>query len=57
MVCHHLPKFGDHRYCTSRDIKFLVCHVIKKDQMIKGSGDYIKGMLPPFQVWWSWAMY
>ena len=41
MVCHHLAKFGDHRYCTSRDIIFLVFHVIKQYHMIKGSGDYI----------------
>ena len=41
MVCHHLAKFGGHRYCSSRDITFLVCHVIKQGHVIKGSGDYI----------------
>ena len=30
-----------HRYCSSRDITFLVCHVIKQGHVIKGSGDYI----------------
>ena len=28
MNCHHLAKFGGHRYCGSRDIMFLVPHVI-----------------------------
>ena len=40
MVYHHFIKFGGHRYCSSRDIMFLVCHVIKQDPIIKGSGDY-----------------
>ena len=34
MACHHLTKFGDPRYCRSRDI-FLVCHLIKQDRLIK----------------------
>ena len=37
---HHLAKFGDHRYCSSRNVMFLVCHVIRQDLIIKGSGDY-----------------
>ena len=40
MICLHLAKFGGHRYCSSREKMFLVCHVIKPDQVIKGSGDY-----------------
>ena len=39
MVYHHLVKFGGLRYCSSTNM-FLVCHVIKQDHMIKGSGDY-----------------
>ena len=40
MLCHHLAKFGGHRYRSSRNILFLVCHAIKQDHVIKGSGDY-----------------
>ena len=40
MIYHHYAKFGGHRYCSSRDIMILVCHVIKQDHIIKGSGDY-----------------
>ena len=40
MVCHHLAKFGGHRYCSSRNIKFLICHVIKQDLVIQGAGGY-----------------
>ena len=39
MVCRHLAKFVGDRYCSNRDM-FLVCHVIKKDHMIKASGEY-----------------
>ena len=28
MVCHCLAKFGGHRYCGSREILLLVCHII-----------------------------
>ena len=28
MNCNHLAKFGGHRYCGSRDVMFLVPHVI-----------------------------
>ena len=31
MACLHLAKFNGHRYCGSRDILFLVRHVIKQD--------------------------
>ena len=34
MACHYLTKFGDPRYCRSRDI-FLVCYLIKQDHLIK----------------------
>ena len=41
MVFHHLAaKFGGDRYCSSKDIIFLVCHVMKQDHRIKGSVDY-----------------
>ena len=40
MECRPLAKFVDHRYCSSRFMMFLVCHVIKKDHVIIGSGDY-----------------
>ena len=40
MVYH--PKFGGHRYCSSGDIMFLVCHLIKQDHIIKRSVDYKK---------------
>ena len=56
MVCQHLSKFGGHRYCSSRDMMFLVCHVIKQDHVIKGSGGYNnrapQGKPPSHQVWW-----
>ena len=29
MVCHHLAKFGGHRYCSSRHIILQANHVIK----------------------------
>ena len=41
MVYHHSAKFGSHRCCNSRDIMFLVCHLISQDHMIKGSSDFI----------------
>ena len=37
MVSQHLSKFGDQKYCSSRDIMFLVCHVVKKVHKVKGS--------------------
>ena len=40
MVYNHFAQFGGDIYCISRDIIFLVCHVIKQDLIIKGSGDY-----------------
>ena len=35
--------FGGHRHSDSRDIMVLVCHVISKDQVIKGSYDFMSG--------------
>ena len=47
-MCHRLPKFGSHllayRRCGGID-KFLGCHVILQDHMIKGSSD-IMGRSP-----------
>ena len=56
MVCRYLTKFVGHRYCRSRDVIFLVFHVIKKDHVIKGSCSYNDWApqitSPPCQVWW-----
>ena len=40
MICHYLATFVGYRYCICRYITFLVCHLIKKDNVIKGSSDY-----------------
>ena len=40
MVCHHLAKFGGHRYCRSRDM-FLVCDVTLQNQMIEAINDFM----------------
>ena len=40
MVYHHFVKFDGFRYCSSRYIMFLFCHVIRQGHIIKGSGDY-----------------
>ena len=39
MVFHHSDKFGGSRYCGSRD-RFLVCHVILQDHVMKGLCHY-----------------
>ena len=39
MVCHHLAKFCDHRYCINRGM-FLDCHTIKQDHMTNVSREY-----------------
>ena len=44
-MIHRLAKFVCHRYCGSRDIIILVCHVIYEDHMIKVSCDFI-GNIP-----------
>ena len=40
MVCHHLAKFGGHRYCSSRDM-FLICDVTLQNQMIEAINDFM----------------
>ena len=40
MVYNHLATFCDDNYCSSRDIIFLVCHLIKQDHKILGSDVY-----------------
>ena len=50
MACHHLAKFGGHRYCGSRNVMFLVCHLIYQNHVIKGSDECIeahRGKLQP----------
>ena len=37
-VNYHPTNFGGHRYCGSRDIMILVCHMISQDHVIKGKG-------------------
>ena len=39
MVCQHLAKFGYQKYSSSGDM-FLVSHVIKQEQAIKGKSGY-----------------
>ena len=39
---YHLAMFGCHRHSRSGDM-YLVCHVILKDHMIKGSWDFMGG--------------
>ena len=36
-VSYHSAKFGGCRSCGSEDLMILVCHVILKGHMIKGS--------------------
>ena len=40
MVCHKLAKIGSHCYCSSSDIMFLACYVIKTDRVNKESYNY-----------------
>ena len=40
MVCHQNTEFSGHRYCSSRHIMVLVCHVIDQHHEIKGTVDY-----------------
>ena len=40
MVCHHLAKFGGHRYCSSRYM-FLICDVTLQNQMIEAINDFM----------------
>ena len=41
MLYHHIAKFGDQVTIGIVVVEmFLVCHVIKQDHIVKGSGDY-----------------
>ena len=55
MDCHHLAKFGGHRYCSNRYVFSL-----SRDQpnyVIKGSWNIAtevpEGKSPTHQFWWS----
>ena len=37
---HHLAMFSSQKFCTSKDQMLLVCHGIKLDHVVKGSGGY-----------------
>ena len=39
-----LAKFDCHRPCSSRDIKYLICHMTLQDHVKKGSCDFIEGI-------------
>ena len=41
MVSQHPEKFHSHRHCGSEDTMVLVCHMILKENMIKGSSDFL----------------
>ena len=41
MVNHHPAKFSDHGHCSSRDIKLLVCSVLLKEHLVKGSCNFM----------------
>ena len=41
MVSQHPEKFHGHRHCGSEDSMVLVCHMILKENMIKGSSDFL----------------
>ena len=43
MVSHHHAKLGAHRHCGSGDTMNLVCQVISKYYVIKGSCDLMGG--------------
>ena len=45
MVSHHHAKLGAQRHCSSGDIMNLVCQVISKYYVIKGSFDLMGGSL------------
>ena len=44
IVYHHPAKCGGHRLCGSGYIMVLVCHLILKDHIIKGSCDFMGGL-------------
>ena len=38
IVCYNVAKIDGHRYSSSKDIWFLVCHVIKQDHLNQEKG-------------------
>ena len=56
-MSHYPTKFDGPRHFGSKDIIFLVCHVIIQDHVIKGSLHFIDGCSHgksmSCQVWWS----
>ena len=40
-VSHFPARFGGHTHCGSEDIMVLVCHVILKENVLKGSCDFM----------------
>ena len=48
---NHSDKFSGHRYCDSRDIMGLVCHVILLDHVIKGTRDYLPSVRNVALMW------
>ena len=58
-VYHFLEKFGDHKNSDSRDITFLICYMIFRNNAIKGLFDFVGGTphtkSPQDQIWWWWA--
>ena len=53
---HHSAKFGEHRYCVSKFIMVLTCHVLSQYHVIKGLCDFM-GRSPQGQVRWSYRLW
>ena len=43
MVCHNPPKFGGYKHGSDSEVIVLVCHVIKQDQVMKWSSNFMTG--------------
>ena len=43
VVYHHPNESCDHKFCDSRDIIFLICHMTCREQMFKGIYEFIGG--------------
>ena len=41
MVSHHSVSFGGHGHCGSEDIMVFICHVILRDYITKGLGNFM----------------
>ena len=41
ILYHQFAKSGGNRRCSSWDVKFLICHLILQDHVIKGSFDFM----------------